>query len=412
MRVLTSALPRRGRAAFFCLGQGGPAGAGDGSRPLGGIRRRWLLWTLLVLLLPLVTLPLPAQIPKWKFIVVGDTRGTDSNNQINSVILAELAQAIAQQKPSFVLVPGDLVDAGTPAAFQAWTNLMAPVYRAGIGVYPVLGNHDLTSIPGWTNVFGATLPNNGPVGEIDRTYFFTFANALVLNLDNYVNAGRVNQSWINAVLATNSRPHVFVQGHMPAFKANHTDCLDDYPAARNAFWNSLSNANCRIYFSGHDHFYDHTRIDDGDGDPEWDIHQMIVGSGGAPLVSTYAYDGLNSPFTPQAVYHEQQYGYVLVEVDGFAVKTTWYHRTGVASYAATSEVFAYTVKSTVPLLSFAYNNQSLTLAWTAGAVLQSSPSPKGPFTNAKLSPSPLVVTNFSPPALFYRVVAIKGTPSQ
>ena len=51
-----------------------------------------------------------------------------------------------------------------------------------------------------------------------------------------------------------------------------------YPAARDSLWESLLSAGAKIYFSGHDHFYDHTIIDDGDENPQNDMHQVIVGT--------------------------------------------------------------------------------------------------------------------------------------
>jgi len=362
------------------------------------------LSAFLLALLPFATC---GQSQKWKFMVYGDTRGNGPGNsigeQINTNILAELARATTNEHPAFVLVPGDLVNSGTLTAFQAWTNLMAPVYQAGIRVYPVIGNHDSADLTSYTAVFGASIPDNGPIGETDRTYAVAYSNALILNLDNYVTSGRVNQSWINAVLATNSRPHIFAQGHMPAFKGNHPDCLDDYASDRNAFWNSLSNVNCHVYFCGHDHFYDHARINDGDGNPQNDLHQMIVGCGGAPFHSTYAYDGNNAPYTPIGVYHEAQYGYVVVEIDGNQVTSTFFHRTGANSYVVTSDVFSYTLP--LPTLTVTSSANSLTLTWPSprGGTLQSARDVTGPYSDMPEASSPHVITNFSSERMFYRV---------
>jgi len=265
--------------------------------------------------------------------VVGDTRSADSAAVINAQIVGELANEIVGHDARFVLVPGDLVYSGSLSAFQLWKNAMGPVYQAGIPVLPVMGNHDAADVAAWKQVFGPDILDNGPAGEIDRTYSYTYDNVLVLALDNYVTTGRVNQAWVDSTLAANSLPHVFAFGHLPAFKANHADCLDDYPANRDAFWNSLQASKTGAYFAGHDHFYDHARIDDGDGNPANDVHQLIVGSGGAPFHTTYAYDGVNSPWTPVNQFHEMQYGYTVVEIDGLRVTMTFYHRTAANAYA-------------------------------------------------------------------------------
>jgi fibronectin type 3 domain-containing protein len=315
--------------------------------------------------------PAFAQTTKWKFIAVGDTRGTGSPDIINTPILTELASEIVAQGAQFVLMPGDLVSSGSLAGFQAWKSIMAPVYQAGIRVYPVMGNHDTADAPAYLQVFGPDLPANGPAGEVGRTYAFSWDNVLILGLDTELNVGRVNQSWVDGILAANSFPHIFVMGHRPAFKANHTDCLDDYPTERDAFWNSLKRAGATSYFCGHDHFYDHARVDDGDGNPNNDVHQLIVGCGGAPFHTTYAYDGVNTSWLPLNLYHEVQYGYTVVEVDGMTITMTFHHRTAPNTYVASSDVWTYTV-GTAPTppapptgLTATAGNATVSLTWRA-----------------------------------------------
>ena len=339
------------------------------------------------ILLFIATTVLYAGSTPWKFIAVGDTRG--DGVPINTTILPEIANEIVRQGATFVIVPGDLVNSGSSTNFQSWKNLMGPVYQAGIGVYPVLGNHDVNDMPDFIATFGADIPDNGPTGEIDRTYAIEHDNVLVLALDTYVNFGRVNQAWVDEKLNANTRPHVFAFGHMPAFKANHTDCLDDYPSQRNTFWNSLKNAGGAVYFCGHDHFYDHMRVDDGDGNPDNDVHQLIVGGGGAPWYTDYAYDGVNAPWTPMNVFHEKQYGYTLVEVNGNTITMTYYHRTASNTYLPTPDVWTYTV-GTPPApptgLTSTAGNAQVALSWTASDsatgynVKRATAGPGGPYT--------------------------------
>jgi hypothetical protein len=280
----------------------------------------------------------------WKFVVVGDTRSDGANNGVNTAIVSELANAIVSEGARFVLVPGDLANSGgVSGAFTTWKTAMQPVYGAGIGVYPIRGNHDLESSGYWTSAFGAGIPDNGPTGEINYTYSFSYNNAFIVGLDEYVNAHRVNQTWLNQQFAANTKPHVFVFGHEPAFKVNHTDCLDDYPTNRNTFWNSIAAEGGRTYFVGHDHLYDHARINDGDGNPADDIHQYVVGTGGAPFYTSGAYDGVNSPFTPVNILRDiGYYGYSVVEVNGYDATISWKHRTAPGVYTLTSDVFSYT----------------------------------------------------------------------
>jgi hypothetical protein len=337
----------------------------------------------------------------WKFLIYGDTRGPDSSNEVNTQILAELASETTNQRPAFVLVPGDLTDDGAASACVTWSNVMAPVYQAGIGVFPVMGNHDYVIDPtAYDAFFGPMLPTNGPAGEIPRTYALMHSNVLVLALDEYINPYQVNTNWIKVVLATNPCLHVIAMGHVPAFKVLHPECLEVVPEARDTFWNLLSNFACRVYFCGHDHFYDHARLDDGDGDPSNDIHQYIVGTGGAPLYDDAAYDDNNGAWTPMRVSHEKQYGYVVVEIDGPKATFTWYHRVDTSAYAATDDVFSY---SLAPVIVPALSSGALTLTWAGGGTLESAPAAGGPWTTLGKGISPFLITTLAPTQNYYRV---------
>ncbi len=286
---------------------------------------------------------LGAETGTWKFVVFGDSISFDGSD-VNTNILGELAAAVVNEHPDLLLFLGDFSASGSASGYLLWTNVMAPVYGAGITVYPVVGNHDGLDPAAYTNIVAAQVPENGPVEEYKTTYSFVHSNALFLVLNEFAvsNQWRVNQSWVDAVLATNTLPHVFPAGHVPAFKVFHGDCLEEYVTNRDAFWNSLSNAHCRAYFSGHDHFYDHAQLEDGDSDPQNDLHQVIVGTGGAPLYPDTGYAGTNSIWTPLRWFHEAQYGYVAVEVGTNDVTMTWHHRTGTNSYPA-AEVFSYSI---------------------------------------------------------------------
>jgi hypothetical protein len=287
--------------------------------------------------------------PGWRFIVTGDSR--DGDNGVNTVILGELADEIIARQVDFVLISGDLVtgyndQAALQSQLDTWLKTMQPVYDAGIGVYPARGNHDLgdpAGVTAWNNTFSGdfALPDNGPVGEKNLTYSFTHKNVFVIGLDQYITTRRVNQSWLDSQLAANTQPHIFVFGHEPAFKTKHTACLDDYPEDRDAFWVSIEKAGGRTYFCGHDHMYNHARVDD-DGEPSNDIHQYIVGTAGAPLRDWEGkYDGINNEYTVENIYHASEFGYCLVEVNGLDVTITWFERVGTGKYKA-REVWSYT----------------------------------------------------------------------
>ena len=294
----------------------------------------------------------------WRFVMTCDSRG--SGTGVNELAVSELVDEILRRNVDLVIFAGDLVYGARvgPAEFEEqlwnWVRVMQPVYDAGIRVLVCRGNHEVGDMwdaePGqlpdpadnyalrWLRVFGnddhpeLRLPDNGPADETYMTYAVVHKNALVVGLDQYAGtrhqlAHRHDQAWLDAQLAANTQPHVFVFGHEPAFRALHFDCLDAYPAERDAFWNSLKWAGARVYLCGHDHFYDHARIDDGDGVADNDIHQLIVGTAGAyPYMWFGPYRGNNTRFTVEQIHHAERFGYVLVEVDDLEVTLTWMER--------------------------------------------------------------------------------------
>ncbi len=333
-------------------------GGGGFSGEHGIIKRISANFVLALFLLTSLHATAQAQTP-WRFIVTCDSRG--QTNGIQVTILSELVEEITSRGVDFVLFPGDLVSgyaADGPAAFEAqlraWIQLDKPVYDAGIGVHVCRGNHEVMDVWGihprpnidpsdnhatrWLNVFGndlyprQRLPNNGPADERFMTYSVTHKNALIVLLDGYAGirhetVNRVNRKWLDAKLKVNTKPHIFVTTHEPAFRALHADCLDNWPAERDLLWASIGTAGGRVFLCGHDHFYDHARVDDGDGDPDNDIHQYIVGTAGArPYSWSPPYTGNNSFYTVEQRHHAEGYGYVLVEVDDLDVTLTWMER--------------------------------------------------------------------------------------
>ncbi len=283
----------------------------------------------------------------WRFAVVGDTRGTSGTSPINATAVSAIVQALTTEGIELVLVPGDLVNGATsvPLATQlaTWRSAMAPIYIAGIGVYPIRGNHETSgTAAAWQGVF-PELPQNGPTtpsSEVGLTYSVSHDNALFIGFDEYVRSHRVNQDYLDGLLSHPNRPaHVFVFGHEPAFASNHADTLDDYPADRDIFWNSLGGAGVPMYFCGHDHFYARSSVADAGGHS---VRQLIVGAGGAPF---HIFTGYVDPKVLPMYSDDDHYGYLTVEVDGLSVTVRYKAQLDLAppTLFTTVDQFTYSV---------------------------------------------------------------------
>lgn len=283
----------------------------------------------------------------FRFFVTGDTRGSD--NGVNAEILAEMANAAIAEGAEVAVVTGDLVTNGYQTQLETWVStFMAPLQGAGIMVLPCRGNHD-GDINAWRTVFSGSyeLPGNGPAGEEKLTYSVAYKNALFISTEQYLTIlPEINQPWLDDQLAANTLPHIFVFGHTPAFSVYHTDCLAVLRAKREAFWNSLGLAGGSAYFCGHDHFYDHARVEDANGN--W-LHQYVCGAGGAPL---YNWDGTYGEERVEGVSHFKNYGYLVVDIDNYLVTMTLKERTAPGVYTPTGDVYSYISPVVLPAAAF------------------------------------------------------------
>jgi hypothetical protein len=286
--------------------------------------------------------------PVWRFAAFGDSRGTYAEGGgHDEEILDAIATAALADGVDLIIFPGDLVlGSSVPETLEAellaWRDTMEILYAAGVGVYPVRGNHDDGAFEPWDNVFSGpyAISDAGPDGEVNKTYAVEHENALFLGFDLYVTPHRVNQAWLDERLAATSAEHIFAFGHEPAYAAYHPDCLDDYPAERDAFIHSLIAAGGRTYFAGHDHFYAHAAIQESDAGPEF--YQLIIATAGAPAyVFDHDYGGDNGDASVTDVFSDTPNGYLLVEVEGPHATFTWKKMVSPTEFEAV-ETWGYT----------------------------------------------------------------------
>jgi len=142
---------------------------------------------------PDIVLPAPAY--PFTFVGYGDMRFTnpaDTKHSNAAVRRAEIAR-IAQEKPAFVVITGDLVLTGADAqdwkVFDAET---ASLRQAGIELLPALGNHDVHGGEGraLANYF-----QRFPRLEGRRWYSVRAGNVVVLVLDSTSADGPGSRQW-------------------------------------------------------------------------------------------------------------------------------------------------------------------------------------------------------------------------
>ncbi len=81
-------------------------------------------------------------------VIIGDTQRTSwlecwLGREVNDVPQRRLLAAIAEERPSGVVIVGDLVFQGdSETDWQYFDDLMAPVRRLAVPVLPLMGNHD------------------------------------------------------------------------------------------------------------------------------------------------------------------------------------------------------------------------------------------------------------------------------
>ena len=254
----------------------------------------------------------------WRFGVMGDTQWTCSadpagNNpdRVSASIIDPINRQFIRAGVKFVVQVGDLTEDGSNAAVRTRAAAAQPLLDAGIGFFPMRGNHETAShtnngygVPpfqasfpqtrGLADVCGARNVNSPTAVSRDldgMSYAFDYGAAnndeRFLAIDNWATPGRLvapgngykygnsigeQQAWIDAQLDKTRRGtlHAFVFSHQPLIAEHHQDSpfagnTATNAAMQNAFFASLQANDVRYYICGHDHMHQRSLIASPDG---------------------------------------------------------------------------------------------------------------------------------------------------
>ncbi len=201
--------------------------------------------------------------------------------------------------------PGDVL----PAADTRWT--IDQVLGEDYLWFPMPGNHDFgTSDYTFLRDYnydpnGSAEPNIvnwGPESCPHTTYSFDYQNAHFVALNVYCTDdspwgidGSITDTvyqWLKTDLESTDKELIFIFGHEPAFPQpdektgitrHYYESLDEYPQARDRFWQLLKDEGVTAYFCGHTHNYSAVRIDG-----VWQIESgQAMGTRAAPSPGTF-----------------------------------------------------------------------------------------------------------------------------
>lgn len=314
----------------------------------------------------------------WSFGVMGDTQWTlatdPARNNPGGVpvsIIDQVNQQFINKGVKFVIQVGDLTENGNDADVTRRATAAQALYNAGIGFFPMRGNHETKggTANGYaiaafqnnfpqtkclSNTFGAANCSSPSPVSIDlagMSYSFDYgpegSNARFVIIDDWATPSkRVDtagysygysifdqQSWISTRLDKNTRGarHAFVFSHQPLIAENHQDSLfsgytNANPAWQNAFLASLQNNNVKYFISGHDHIHQRSIITSPDGISK--IQELICASNSSKFytpkpVNNSKWYGQKSRETSVAQ-ELQTVGYYIFTVDGSRVTVDYY----------------------------------------------------------------------------------------
>nr|WP_324292803.1 metallophosphoesterase [uncultured Desulfobacter sp.] len=311
----------------------------------------------------------------WKFGVMADTQWEapawlyGEPASCATTIIDALNDQFIQHGCKFVVQVGDFVDdeedengERTLPTRQAHCQAL---YDAGIGFFPVRGNHELTAQAAQeiVDLFPQTRGQGDNLSEAENfaspvigassefpngvleglSYMFDVNNVRCVFIDQFVrlDGSNYNQQdtakyeytnntldqmdWIDSVLSgTGSDQHTFMFAHKNLIGGKHKDSLfgdkiTSNPTQRDRFITSMYENGARYFMSGHDHMHCNSIITTADGTAS--VNQIICSSNSHKFYTPKPGDDGREIPVDQELY---SVGYYIVTVDGPLVTVDFY----------------------------------------------------------------------------------------
>jgi len=209
--------------------------------------------------------PPPAQSLRW--LAVADSGSGDANQRA----VGQQMAAVHRRRPvDLVLLGGDnIYPSGDMALIEAtFRRPYADLLAAGVPFHAVLGNHDIRTANGVSQVAYK------PFGMQGRTYNLRRGPVEFFLLDTNGNADWQRQlSWLRTVLARSTAPWKVVVGHHPIYSSG---LYGNDPGLQAKLAALMRKHGVQLYINGHEHNYERSVPIDG-------ITYLVVGGGGASL---------------------------------------------------------------------------------------------------------------------------------
>jgi predicted phosphodiesterase len=290
----------------------GPSGNATQSPPNPAVR------VATVQLLAPGTLTLPDRLTSIKFAVIGDSgRGTPPQHEV----AAQMIRYREEFPFAFVIMLGDNIYEG-PATAADYVRKFEEPYRvlldAGVKFFAVLGNHDDPRQVHYKpfNMNGERYYTLAPPGDLlakiaTRVEFFAIDST---NLD------RPQVRWLDERLAMSTAEWKIVFLHHPLYTSGR------YRNASRAHRWALEPLFVRhgvdVVFSGHEHIYQRSELQSG-------IQYFVSGGAGSLRLG----DGVPASYVAKT--YDDDYHFMLVEIDGDDLHFQAISRTGVTIDAGT-----------------------------------------------------------------------------